>query len=64
MNFILFNFLLFCFSTAIDYIAVDLYGLEVWSNSYINYLVFINLPISMLITYFVIGKVKEFLGID
>jgi hypothetical protein len=63
MNFIIFNIILVCFSLIIDYIAVDLYGLVEWTSSYINYLVFINLPISLIATYLSIGKVKTFLGI-
>jgi len=64
MNFVLFNFILFCFSYGIDFIALDIYGLELWSSSYINYLVFINFPLAMILTYLIIGRIKEFLGIN
>ena len=64
MNFILFNAVLCCISYMIDYIAVDLYGLIEWSAEYINYLLFINLPISTILTYLSISKIKEFLGLE
>ena len=48
----------------IDYIAVDWYGLVEWSMDYINYLIFINLPISTILTYLSIGRIKRFLGLE
>jgi len=64
MNFIIFNVILFIYSYIIDYFAVDLYGLEEWSMKYIQYLFLINLPISTILTYMSIGKIKEYLGVD
>jgi len=64
MNFIIFNVILFLISYIIDYIAVNLFGLIEWSATYINYLLFINLPVSTILTYLSIRRVKEFLGIN
>jgi hypothetical protein len=64
MNFVIFNTVLFCISYIIDYIAIDWFGLVQWSSKYINYLLFVNFPISSIATYLIIDKVKEFLGLD
>jgi DNA integrity scanning protein DisA with diadenylate cyclase activity len=49
MNFIIFNAILFSISYIIDYIAVDWFDMVEWSMNYINYLLFINFPISTIL---------------
>ena len=64
MNFIIFNFILFGISSLIDYIATDWFQIVEWSREYIYYLFLINLPISTMLTYLCIRKIKEFLGLN
>jgi len=63
MNFLLFNIVIFTISSILDYIAIHIFGLVEWSESYIYYLIIINLPISSFTTYKLMPKIKEFLSI-
>jgi len=63
MNFLLFNIVIFTISSILDYIAIHIFGLVEWSESYIYYLIIINLPISSFATYKLMPKIKEFLSI-
>jgi len=61
MKFILFNIFLMCISYAMDYVAIDLFSLVKWSNSYIYYFFIINLPISLLMSNMLMNKIKYYL---
>ncbi len=63
MNFLLFNIVLFAISSVLDYIAIHIFGLVEWSDSYIYYLIIINIPISSFATYKLIPKIKEYLSL-
>jgi len=63
MNFFFFNIVLFTISYILDYIAIHIFGLVEWSDSYIYYLIIINIPVSSFATYKLMPKIKEFLSL-
>jgi len=59
MNFLLFNIILFSISYLLDYIGMHVFGIIEWSETYIYYLVLLNIPLSFVLTYIVMKRVKE-----
>ena len=63
-KFVYFNIIMFVISSIIDYIATSFFGVESsFSNDYIQYLLFINLPIATILTLYIMNKASNFLGI-
>jgi len=61
MNFLLFNIILFFISYLLDYIAINIFGITEWSKAYLYYLFIINIPFSIVLTYILMRRVKEYL---
>ena len=59
MNFLFFNIVLFLISYCIDFIALDLFHIEPWSKEFIQYYLFANIPISLILTIIIIKKLKS-----
>ena len=59
MNFLLFNIVLFIISYSIDYIALDWFNVEPWSKEFMQYYLFVNIPISALLTVVIVNKIKS-----
>ena len=62
MNFIFFNIILYFASSFIDYIIVDIFNVVQWSKDYISLLIFVNLPVSTIVTIVIMRKIKNILG--
>ena len=63
-KFVYFNIIMFGISYIIDFIASALFGVEAsFTNSYIQYVLFVNLPISSILTIFIMNKFSDALGI-
>jgi len=61
MNFLLFNLLFFLSSYALDSLLLPLFEIKAWTSGYFYYLFLCNLPLSTLITYWAIYKLKRYL---
>ena len=59
MNFLFFNIIMFIISYCIDFIALGWFDIEPWSKDFIQYYLFINIPISVLLTVYIMGKIKS-----
>ena len=63
-RFVYFNIIMFGISYIVDFIASALFGVEAsFTNSYIQYVLFVNLPISTIITLYIMRKFRDAIGL-
>ena len=63
-KFVYFNIIMFGVSYIIDFIASSFFGIEAsLSKSYIQYMLFVNLPVSTIATIYIMNKFSDYLGI-
>jgi len=58
MHFLLFNIILFGISYVVDYVGVHIFHIVEWSESYLYYLILVNIPLSLILTYMAMRKIK------
>ena len=62
MHFVLFNMILFIISYLLDYMGTHIFGIIDWSEAYLYYLVLVNIPLSITLTYIVMRKIKSLIS--
>jgi hypothetical protein len=59
MQFLAFNIVLFLVSYIIDIIAINYFGVVAWRREFLEYYLFVNIPISALSTVLIINTIKS-----
>ncbi len=59
MKFLLFNIILFGISYLLDYVGTRVFGIIEWSETYLYYLVLVDIPLSMTLTYIVMRQLRD-----